>query len=237
MVYNILHPSQQENFTAHRSIIFRILLFAIAINIIAGTIKRFKFRLNQIGFLLTHIGLLIIIGGATISSFTGKRGLLMLEENNTKNYYIIFKESPDTTSKEGRMPAFEKVLLPFSIKLKKFYIEYYYNSHIPSDYKSFVEITDTSGSFFYEIKMNKPLHYRKYEFFQSDFLLGSQQGEKNISVLSVNYDPGKNISFIGFLILGIGILNLFFLKNFWSKIEISLNKKLKTHPFVHAPNY
>ncbi len=226
LTYYIIIPSQQEEFTAHKNVFFRILLFAIAVNVIAGTIKRFTFRIAQIGFVLTHLGLIIIIIGASISSFTSKRGLLMIDEGMVKNYFIIFKESPNV-SREGKMPAFDRFLLPFSVKLIKFSIDYYYNSYIPSDYKSIVEIIDTSDNFTYEIRMNKPLKHKGFELFQSDFVLGSGNSGKNVSILSVNYDPGKNISFIGFIVLAVGVVNLFLLKNFWNNFELSLIKKIQ----------
>lgn len=226
LVYNILIPHQQEEFTAHRGIFFRILLFAAGINIICGTIKRFEFRITQIGFLLTHTGLIIIIAGASVSSFAGKRGLIMIEENNQKNYYIVFKESP-RIAETMKMPAFEKYPIPFTIKLIKFSIDYYYNSFIPKDYKSLLQITDEQGSFLYEVKMNAPLKYKGYELFQSDFSLGQGQNGANVSIFSVNYDPGKNISFLGFVILSAGVINLFLLKNFWRYIQNKFQQKKK----------
>lgn len=219
LAYYIIIPEQQQEFTAHHSILFRILLFAIGINVIFGTIKRFVFKITQVGFILTHIGLVAIIIGASISSFVGKRGLLMIEENNQKNYYVIFKELPDKAAKEMRMPKFDKFTFPFDVKLVKFSIDYYYNSFIPSDYKSLLKISDEEGSFLYEVKMNAPLRYKGYELFQSDFSLGQGSNGANVSILSVNYDPGKNISFIGFMILSLGVINLFLLKNFWKRIE------------------
>ncbi len=223
--YYIIIPQQQQEFTAHQSIFFRVLLFAIGINVIFGTIKRFTFRITQIGFILTHIGLLVIIIGASVSSFTGKRGVLMIEEDNQKDYYVVFKELPGKAAKEVRMPKFDKFSLPFTVKLVKFSIDYYYNSFIPRDYKSLLEITDEEGRFLYEVRMNAPLKYKGYELFQSDFFLGQGSNGANVSVLSVNYDLGKNISFIGFLILSFGVINLFLLKNLWKRIE----SRFKTH--------
>lgn len=216
--YYILIPQQQQEFTAHHSIFFRVLLFAIGVNIIFGTVKRFVFKISQCGFLLTHLGLIVIIVGASVSSFVGNRGLLMIEEGNNKNYYVVFKESP-RISKEAKMPKFDRFPLPFTVKLLKFSIDYYYNSFIPKDYKSLLEISNEKETFLYEVKMNVPFKYKGYEIFQSDFALGQGKDGANVSVLSVNYDPGKNISFIGFLILSVGIVNLFLLKNFWKYIE------------------
>jgi cytochrome c biogenesis protein ResB len=171
---------------------------------------------------------LIVILGAAVSSFSGLNGIIMLEEGDTKHYFVVFKESPQKAASEGRMPNFDKVILPFGIKLQKFSIDYYYNSFIPSKYISRVEIITLSQRFEYEIQVNKPLKFQGYEIFQSDFVLAGQSGGKNVSVFSVNYDKGKNIAFVGFVILLCGVINLFLLKNFWRRFDerVSDNKEV-----------
>ena len=97
--------------------------------------------------------------------------------------------------------------LPFSIKLEDFELERYPGSMTPASYSSDVVLIDKEQdiSMPYKIYMNHILDHRNYRFFQSSY----DQDEKG-TVLSVNHDPGTLPTYIGYLLLTIGmILSLF----------------------------
>jgi cytochrome c-type biogenesis protein CcsB len=97
------------------------------------------------------------------------------------------------------------VTLPFSLKLRDFQLERYPGSMAPSSYASEVTVVDGAKRFDYRIYMNHTLDYQKYKFFQSSY----DQDEKG-TILSVNDDPGKWPTYLGYLLLAIGLLwNLF----------------------------
>ena len=97
------------------------------------------------------------------------------------------------------------VKLPFAIYLKDFVLERYPGSMAPSSYSSYVRVEDKKESFDYHIYMNHTLDYRGYKFFQSSY----DQDERG-TILSVNDDPGMIPTYIGYLLLAIGLLwNLF----------------------------
>jgi cytochrome c-type biogenesis protein CcsB len=97
------------------------------------------------------------------------------------------------------------VTLPFALKLRDFQLERYPGSMAPSSYASEVTVIDGDTRFDYRIYMNHTLDYRRYKFFQSSY----DQDEKG-TILSVNDDPGTWPTYIGYLLLTLGLLwNLF----------------------------
>jgi len=99
-----------------------------------------------------------------------------------------------------------KVLtLPFALKLRDFQLERYPGSMAPSSYASEVTVMDADRVFDYRIYMNHTLDYGSYKFFQSSY----DQDERG-TVLSVNNDPGKWPTYLGYLMLAIGFIGNFF---------------------------
>jgi cytochrome c-type biogenesis protein CcsB len=112
--------------------------------------------------------------------------------------------------------------LPFAIALRDFELERYPGSMSPASYASEVSVIDTANQkkFDFRIYMNHILDYQGYRFFQSSF----DQDEMG-TVLSVNRDPGTLITYIGYLLLAIGMFGVLFVKNGRFK---ALGEKLKS---------
>jgi len=100
------------------------------------------------------------------------------------------------------------IKLPFSIKLIDFQLERYPGSMSPSSYASEIELTDNQKGIKdmpFRIYMNHVLDHRNYRFFQSSF----DRDEKG-TILSVNHDPGTLPTYIGYILLALGMIwNLF----------------------------
>ena len=98
--------------------------------------------------------------------------------------------------------------LPFSLKLIDFQLERYPGSMSPASYASEVELTDREKEIHdmpFRIYMNHVLDHRNYRLFQSSY----DQDEKG-TVLSVNHDPGTLPTYLGYILLAIGMIwNLF----------------------------
>ncbi len=102
------------------------------------------------------------------------------------------------------------ITLPFSIELKDFQLERYAGSMSPSSYASEVVVIDEANKVQmpYRIFMNNVLDYGGFRFFQSSY----DQDELG-TILSVNRDPGKIPTYIGYAMLTLGLLWSFFAKN------------------------
>ncbi|HEX5623858.1 MAG TPA: cytochrome c biogenesis protein CcsA, partial [Sulfuricurvum sp.] len=100
--------------------------------------------------------------------------------------------------------------LPFAIRLNDFQLERYPGSMSPASYASEVTLLDSAEGVTmpFRIYMNHILDYKKYRFFQSSF----DQDEMG-TVLSVNHDPGTLITYIGYLLLAIGMFGVLIIKN------------------------
>jgi cytochrome c-type biogenesis protein CcsB len=98
--------------------------------------------------------------------------------------------------------------LPFSLKLRDFILDRYPGSANPSSYASEVTVIDPrdNTNLDYRIFMNNILDYDGYRFFQSSY-----DKDEGGTILSVNHDFwGTTITYIGYLLLGLGfIFNLF----------------------------
>ena len=94
------------------------------------------------------------------------------------------------------------ITLPFALELKHFELSRYPGSMSPSSYASEVVLIDKEKNMNepFRIYMNHILDHRGYRFFQSSY----DQDEKG-TVLSVNNDPGTIITYIGYLMLAIGL--------------------------------
>lgn len=100
------------------------------------------------------------------------------------------------------------IYLPFYIQLKKFILDRYPGTDSASSYASEVVLIDTPNhvNMDFRIFMNNILNYGGYRFFQSSF----DKDEKG-TYLSVNHDFwGTQISYLGYILLTIGLIWTFF---------------------------
>ena len=129
-------------------------------------------------------------------TFDGQTQQLMLYENS----YIPAKVRIDGVLFNVYWGS-KMVELPFSLKLEDFELKRYPGSNSPMSYSSDVIVEDSrSGNYPYKIYMNHVLDHDGYRFFQSSY----DQDELG-TVLSVNRDPGKIPTYIGYFLLGLGL--------------------------------
>lgn len=107
----------------------------------------------------------------------------------------------------------KKELMPFKLKLTKFDLETYAGSSSPSSYASNVEVLDNDENLImpFRIYMNNVLDFGGYRFYQSRYF---QNPDGSYSTgLSINKDPGKLPTYVGYFLLIIGSIMIFFSKN------------------------
>lgn len=104
------------------------------------------------------------------------------------------------------------LFLPFAIKLNDFQLDRYPGSNAPSSYASEVTVIKDNKEYDYRIFMNRTLHEGNFLFFQSSYF-----PDETGTVLSVNNDPGKWPTYLGYFLLTLGlVMNLFDKKSrFW----------------------
>ena len=98
--------------------------------------------------------------------------------------------------------------LPFAIYLKDFQLERYPGSNSPSSFASEVVLKSEEVEKPFRIYMNNILKYNGLRFFQSSY----DPDEKG-TILSVNSDAlGTTVTYIGYLLMALGMVWIFFNK-------------------------
>ncbi len=97
----------------------------------------------------------------------------------------------------------KKITLPFYIHLNDFELKRYPGSNSPSEYSSEVKVFDKNDNYTssHIISMNNVLDYKGYRFFQSSY-----KKDESGTILSINKDPGKSLTYIGYFLLFAGLI-------------------------------
>jgi len=106
------------------------------------------------------------------------------------------------------------ITLPFSIKLNDFELERYPGSMTPASYSSRVVLID---------------NHRNFRFFQSSY-----DPDEHGTVLSVNHDPGTLPTYIGYILLALGMLWSLFIPNGRFQTLLKGARKLQDGALVAA---
>jgi hypothetical protein len=101
-----------------------------------------------------------------------------------------------------------RIDLGFDLFLKHFEIGRYHGTNRAASYQSLVETPEGQEIL---ISMNEPLKYKGLTFYQASFQ-EDENFQPTASILSVNYDPGRWIKYLGSLIISLGIIWLFYNK-------------------------
>lgn len=119
--------------------------------------------------------------------------------------------------------GFKKIDLGFNLTLEKFDIGRYEGTRMAKSYQSLVRLENGEQHL---ISMNEPLKHLGFTLYQASFEENSM-GEPTASILSVNKDPGREIKYLGSLLIVLGCLFMFYLKRsfFFSR---NLNEELKS---------
>lgn len=137
-------------------------------------------------------------------------------KTQTTEFFPINGENGDikTMNIDGvdiSMTVGSKVIeLPFEIYLKDFKLEKYPGSMTPSSYASDVILKDSKNgvNMPYAIYMNHILDYDNFRLFQTSY-----DPDERGTILSVNHDPGTKMTYLGYLLLSIGLIWSLFVKN------------------------
>ena len=184
--------------------------------------KLYQFGQNAVVFRKVHAKSTIEYSSSSLKTKGGKPEMLTLKVSSGK-------ESKEVnlfayTGNQGKVNELSingvdvaitlgaKVIkLPFSLKLIDFELQRYPGSNSPSSYASDVELTDKEAGIEsqpFRIYMNHVLDHKSYRFFQSSY----DQDEKG-TILSVNHDPGTLPTYLGYLLLTLGMIWNIFAKN------------------------
>ncbi len=202
----------------------------LAANVFCSMLIRFPWRRRQIGFLLTHGGILVLLAGCWVTWQFGVQAQLPVYEGHTA--HTAYLDSGDAEHPEA-------MDLGFQVRLHRFQRKLDPGASMPSHYSSLVDFLDRSDppqvlSKDVLITLNAPVDFtdpksgRTYRLFQSSFggpvlpggaefdqLVGGDRSRDHVylSRLSVNYDPGRWLKYAGSFLIVIGILIIYRLQS------------------------
>ena len=183
-----------------------LLLACINLLLVIYKTKMYKIK-SRVVF---HISFVVILLGAAITYIYGVEGTINIREGEKNNILVIDDK--------------HHIKLSFYIELTDFKLTRYPGSRSPSEFNSDVNIIDkeTNKSFSTNISMNNTLIHKGYKFFQTSY-----DNDEKGTILSVNNDPGVEITYIGYFLLFVGLILNLFAKQ--SRFQILVNK-LKRMP-------
>ncbi len=200
---------------------------------------RLPWRRRQIGFLVTHGGILVLLAGCATTRWLGVEAVLPIYEGHANHVAEIDRRGGDV---EGE--KVEPLELGFQVYLRQFRRRLDPGSEMPSHYSSRVEFLERSNppkalkdetklQKDVLIELNKPVDFtdpqtgRTYRFFQASFegpwlpgdakfeeLVGRDRSRDQVylSRLSMNYDPGRWPKYIGSFLIVVGIGMVYYLR-------------------------
>lgn len=153
-----------------------------------------KGGMNRIGYVLTHLGMVVILVGGLIDSKMYLKTLEMLGVVEVETRDLPVSKVPDESHlPPGALAGFRGSVnipegkwgdvafiglkdgyvvqnLPFKIEVEDFHIDYY-DTGMPKSFNSDIKLTDDETGEVVEetIRVNHPLQYKGYNIFQSSF--------------------------------------------------------------------
>lgn len=83
------YNAEYSGMLIYRSEWFGLLLILFFVNILAATISRYPFRKHHTGFVITHIGLLLVLTGSFLTNQWGIDGQMAIEEGGSNSEVIL----------------------------------------------------------------------------------------------------------------------------------------------------
>lgn len=109
----------------------------------------------------------------------------------------------------------QQIDIGFPIKLEEFKLGKYPGTQRAASYSSVVTVPNLGTT---EITMNEPLKFNGYTFYQASFQQ-DPSGQPTATILSVNYDPGRWIKYLGSLLIVFGSILLFYFRKYYAKAK------------------
>ncbi|MDL1956061.1 MAG: cytochrome c biogenesis protein ResB [Candidatus Desulfofervidus auxilii] len=134
-----------------------------------------KGNISYWGPYIVHSGILVVLLGAIITSVFGFSGSMFIPEGEVSNTVFLHGKGHKIHN------------LPFSLKCEKFIIEYYPNG-TPKEYISHLTIIDGKQKIPKIIKVNAPLDYRGFRFYQANYGVASRP---TLTLFVINRKTGE----------------------------------------------
>lgn len=197
----------------YHSVWFLAIEALLIVNFVAIFFHKKLYRRKVYGVAVSHWAFVVILIGAFITHLDSEEGIMHIREGETSSTLYLHKDGKVVAEKE----------LPFSVRLNDFTVERYPGSMSPSFFESDVDISYNGERRRTKIFMNNIAYVGPYRIYQSSY-----DQDEGGTVLTVNRDmAGTVISYIGYVILLIGLIMTLFDKEGRFRYLITRLNKLK----------
>ena len=197
----------------YHSVWFLAIEALLIVNFVAIFFHKKLYRRKVYGVAVSHWAFVVILTGAFITHLDSEEGIMHIREGETSSTLYLHKDGKVVAEKE----------LPFSVRLNDFTVERYPGSMSPSFFESDVDISYNGERRRTKIFMNNIAYVGPYRIYQSSY-----DQDEGGTVLTVNRDmAGTVISYIGYVILLIGLIMTLFDKEGRFRYLITRLNKLK----------
>lgn len=176
----------------HSSALFLVyallLLLALALTLLQRATSGVITKKSNIGFLLNHLGIFLIIWAALLGAPDVSRSKMIVERGQAANYSF---------AADGTV-----VPLPFSVALEDFRIDYYDDGKSPRQFTSDILVDGEHLT----TQVNAPASYQGYTLYQDSY----DRAAGRYTVLQIVRDPWLPIIYIGMMLLAAGSILLLF---------------------------
>ncbi len=182
--------SQTAKQLVYNNLWYFLIFLLASINLILIFFKS-KMYLVKAGAIF-HLSFILILIGASATYYFGIEGIMHIREGEKTSIITVNNE---------------QIKIPFYVMLKDFELTRYPGSRSPSEFSSQIKIisAENNETFDEHIFMNNPLTYEGYKFFQTSY-----DTDEMGTILSVNKDPGVELTYIGYALLFLGLILNFF---------------------------
>ena len=156
---------------------FSFLLVLLCVNLGCCTVKRWRNTLLMVGFLVTHISIILILVGCVVDLLTGVKGGVNIYEGKSVDYYLT-------------RPDYKKNPLGFQVFCDDFFIEKH-----PPKYKLITYVKDKDKQKAVPAKVGKKISVpgTNYAVTVKDFIADAEEQQEPINVSDVPNNPALYI--------------------------------------------
>ncbi|MCA9777896.1 MAG: cytochrome c biogenesis protein ResB [Candidatus Eremiobacteraeota bacterium] len=87
--YESLYDTKTAQYLVYKSPLFALFLAFLGINLLCSAMMRYPWKKSQTGFVITHLGIIIILLGSLLTMYNGVDGSMALEEGENSKRIMI----------------------------------------------------------------------------------------------------------------------------------------------------
>ncbi len=87
--YESVYDTKTAQYLVYRSPLFAVFLGVLGLNLAASALMRYPWKKSQTGFVVTHVGIILILLGSLLTMYSGIDGTMALEEGESSSRVTI----------------------------------------------------------------------------------------------------------------------------------------------------